>query len=111
MMRVAAGYTYIFLYDLSEQKLFGLFEAVGEPGKSIEPEAWGGRWPRVEGDPPSKPTPFPAQVRVRVMHYFKVPLNRDQFMPLVSSTGTRFKSNLSEKQTADLLNAFFDAQP
>ncbi len=91
--------------------MFGVFEAVGEPGRNLEPTAWAGAWPRSPNDaPPTQVSPFPAQVRVKVAPFFMVPLQRSTFMECVSVVGgTRFRSNLSVDETQRLLQAFVAA--
>jgi len=51
----AANRTAIFLYCISDKKLHGVFDAVGEPGLRLDRDAWA---------PPGGATRFPAQVRV-----------------------------------------------
>ena len=41
-----------------------MFEATETPKLNIEPYAWSAPWPLAPGVVVSKPTPFPAQVRI-----------------------------------------------
>jgi DNA modification methylase len=36
---------YLFLYNIDKDVLYGIFRAVSDGGKNIEPDAWGGKYP------------------------------------------------------------------
>jgi len=36
---------YLFLYNIDKDVLYGIFKAVSDGGKNIEPDAWGGKYP------------------------------------------------------------------
>ncbi|MDI6713928.1 MAG: DNA methyltransferase [Thermodesulfovibrio sp.] len=36
---------YLFLYNIDKDVLYGIFKAVSDGGKNIEPHAWGGKYP------------------------------------------------------------------
>jgi DNA modification methylase len=36
---------YLFLYNIDKDVIYGIFKAVSDGGKNIEPDAWGGKYP------------------------------------------------------------------
>ncbi|GAB2223901.1 hypothetical protein Droror1_Dr00004646 [Drosera rotundifolia] len=90
----------LFLFNYSDRKLHGIFEAAGPGQMNIDTSAW-----TLDG---SKKTSFPAQVRVKVRIQC-ASLSEDQFGPII--TGNYYEHNhfwfeLDKKQTQQLISLF-----
>nr|XP_043633726.1 kelch-like protein 12 [Erigeron canadensis] len=91
----------LFLFNYSDRKLHGIFEAVGPGLMNIDKSAW------VE-DGNVGCTDFPAQVRVRVRLQCQ-PLSEKQFGPIIAKNyykGNRFSFELDHNQTTKLITLF-----
>ncbi|KAK9057863.1 hypothetical protein SSX86_022702 [Deinandra increscens subsp. villosa] len=94
----------LFLFNYTNKKLHGIFEAASHGQKDIDPYAW-----TIEG---KHKTPFPAQVQVRVLSA-RQPLSENQFKPIIVDnyfSPTHFWFELDHSQTNRLL-CLFSSQP
>ncbi|XP_076913529.1 uncharacterized protein LOC143572193 isoform X2 [Bidens hawaiensis] len=94
----------LFLFNYTDKKLHGVFEAASRGKKDIDPYAW-----TSEG---KQKTPFAAQVQVRVRSP-RQPLTEDQFKPAIMDNyynRTHFWFELDHAQTNRLLS-LFSSQP
>ncbi|KAM0051734.1 putative DCD domain-containing protein NRP [Helianthus debilis subsp. tardiflorus] len=94
----------LFLFNYTDRKLHGVFEAASHGQKDIDPYAW-----TVEG---KQKTPFAAQVQVRVQSA-RQPLTETQFKPVILDnyfTQNHFWFELDHAQTNRLLS-LFSSQP
>ncbi|XP_078445040.1 influenza virus NS1A-binding protein [Wolffia australiana] len=90
----------LFLFNYSDRKLHGIFEAAGYGQMNIDPYAW-----TEEGN---SRTAFPAQVRIFTTKYCK-PLKEALFRPIISDnyyTSNHFYFELDHSQTRTLLSLF-----
>ncbi|KAF3433326.1 hypothetical protein FNV43_RR24428 [Rhamnella rubrinervis] len=89
----------LFLFNYSDRKLHGIFEAAS-PGKlNINPTAW-----TADGSP----TPYAAQVRIQIRMRCQ-PLLEDQFGPIIASNYYEpklFWFELDQDQTNKLISMF-----
>ena len=122
----------LFLFNYSDRKLHGIFEAAGPGLMNIDPYGW--------TDQGKERTPFPAQVEI-VFHsslpfmlflpYFHIdlflnvqapifskilchPLEESVFRPVISNnyyTQNHFHFELDRKQTSNLLSLFQPVEP
>uniref|UniRef100_A0A7N0UHE9 DCD domain-containing protein n=1 Tax=Kalanchoe fedtschenkoi TaxID=63787 RepID=A0A7N0UHE9_KALFE len=90
----------LFLFNYSDRKLHGIFEATSAGRMNISPLAWSSE--REE------PTPFPAQVRFQIKMRCQ-PLNEDQFKLIISANYFEekyFWNELDSVQTKNLILLF-----
>ncbi|CAI9102999.1 OLC1v1001408C1 [Oldenlandia corymbosa var. corymbosa] len=93
----------LFLFNCSDRKLHGIYEAISPGQLSINPHAWTGN--------SKESTAYPAQVRVRVRNQCS-PLSEEQFGPVIadnyhdSSNRNLFWFELDRTQTRKLLELF-----
>ncbi|KAI4306510.1 hypothetical protein L6164_029781 [Bauhinia variegata] len=90
----------LFLFNYSDRKLYGVFEAASEGRLNINPHGW-----TVDD---SECTPFPAQVRIRTRIECK-PLLEDQFGPIIADNYYErklFWFELDREQTYKLISMF-----
>lgn len=90
----------LFLFNYSDWKLHGVFEALFAAKMNINPHAW-----TLDGQ---EMTPFPAQVRVKI-HMQWQPLNEDRYKPIVADNDrphepTHFWFGLDKAQTEKLIS-------
>lgn len=88
----------LFLFNYSERKLHGIFEAASPGQMNINPYAW-----TTDG---SERTPYPAQVQIRIRLQSK-PLPEEQFKPIILDNYFRpnhFWFELDHAQTSKLLS-------
>ncbi|KAL3617445.1 hypothetical protein CASFOL_037766 [Castilleja foliolosa] len=99
----------MFLFNFSDRKLHGIYEAVGSGKMNIDPYAWtaGG----------SDRTNFPAQVKIRERLQCP-PLSEDQFKPIIADNYFKhnhfFRFELDRTQASNLismLSSSSDARP
>ncbi|XP_041024850.1 uncharacterized protein LOC121265327 isoform X2 [Juglans microcarpa x Juglans regia] len=90
----------LFLFNYSDRKLHGIFEAASPGQMNINPHGW-----TTEG---SERTKYPAQVQIRIrMHY--QPLLENQFKPIIIDnyySHTHFWFELDRAQTNRLMSLF-----
>uniref|UniRef100_A0A7N0TC99 DCD domain-containing protein n=1 Tax=Kalanchoe fedtschenkoi TaxID=63787 RepID=A0A7N0TC99_KALFE len=94
----------LFLFNYSDRKLHGIFEATSTGQMRINPCAW-----TSDG---SEPTQYPAQVRVEYRTHCQ-PLTEEQFKPIIGKNyyiERHFWFELDHKQTTALL-ALFSSMP
>ncbi|KAD1053236.1 hypothetical protein R6Q59_027178 [Mikania micrantha] len=94
----------LFLFNYTDRKLHGVFEAASHGQRDIDPYAW-----TCEG---KQKTPFPAQVQVRVQSA-RQPLTENLFKPIIADnyfTRIHFWFELDHSQTNRLL-CLFSSQP
>ncbi|KAI7743060.1 hypothetical protein M8C21_007109 [Ambrosia artemisiifolia] len=94
----------LFLFNYTDKKLHGIFEAASHGQKDIDPYAW-----TIEG---KQRTPFPAQVQVRLQSA-RQPLTETQFKPAIADNyynRVHFWFELDHSQTNRLLS-LFSSQP
>ncbi|XP_047965983.1 uncharacterized protein LOC125210473 [Salvia hispanica] len=97
---VTPGLT-LYLFNYSDRKLHGVFEAVSSGQRNINPRAWAD----IEG---VENTPYPSQVRVRQQRKCP-PLHEEEFKPIIASnyyTDRFFWFELDDEQNRRLLNIF-----
>ncbi|KAK9283972.1 hypothetical protein L1049_012230 [Liquidambar formosana] len=90
----------LFLFNYSDRKLHGVFEAVSTGQMNINPHGW------TADDMES--TPYAAQVRIRIRMQCQ-PMLEDQFKPLISANyyeSRHFWFELDKAQTRNLINLF-----
>ncbi|XP_061986439.1 uncharacterized protein LOC133705315 [Populus nigra] len=90
----------LFLFNYSDRKLHGIFEATSHGGWNIDPNAW-----TEDG---SGITPYSAQVRIRVQMQCQ-PLVEDQFSPIIAENYYRpnlFWFELDQEQTNKFISKF-----
>ncbi|XP_011027741.1 PREDICTED: kelch-like protein 8 [Populus euphratica] len=90
----------LFLFNYSDRKLHGIFEATSHGGWNIDPNAW-----TEDG---SGITPYSAQVRIRVQMQCQ-PLVEDQFSPIIAENYYRpnlFWFELDQDQTNKFISKF-----
>ncbi|KAI4306901.1 hypothetical protein L6164_030141 [Bauhinia variegata] len=90
----------LFLFNYSDRKLYGVFEAASEGRLNINPHGW-----TVDE---SECTPFAAQVRIRTRMECK-PLLEDQFGPIIANNCYEpklFWFELDRDQTNKLISMF-----
>ncbi|VFQ91006.1 unnamed protein product [Cuscuta campestris] len=88
----------LFLFNYSDRRLYGIFEAAGDGRMNINPYAWTSNG--------SERTQFPAQVPVRVRLQCQ-PLSEDQFKPIIFDnyyTNNHFWFELDHSQTSKLMS-------
>ncbi|PRQ42798.1 putative development/cell death domain-containing protein [Rosa chinensis] len=88
----------LFLFNYSDRKLYGIFEATGHGQMNIDPYGW-----TADG---SGRTQFPAQVRMRVRQQCR-PLLESQFKPIIADNyfnPQHFMFELDHVQTRNLLS-------
>ena len=105
--------TALFLFNYSKREMYGAFEADKPGGMNLVPSAWRehGSWRNGKGD--EDVSPFPAQVHFRIVYDFPpLPESRFKHIMKYQPNSNRFEFNLTDKQVADLLNAFkiYDAE-
>ncbi|XP_041000681.1 uncharacterized protein LOC121246573 isoform X1 [Juglans microcarpa x Juglans regia] len=89
----------LFLFNYSDRKLHGIFEAASQGQLDIRPYGW-----TQDGSD----TPFPAQVKIRILMPCH-PLLEDQFRTVISSNYYEprlFWFELDRDQTKDLISLF-----
>eukprot|EP01062_Namystynia_karyoxenos_P023694 TRINITY_DN19173_c2_g1_i1.p1 TRINITY_DN19173_c2_g1~~TRINITY_DN19173_c2_g1_i1.p1 ORF type:complete len:250 (+),score=66.08 TRINITY_DN19173_c2_g1_i1:101-850(+) len=86
LMQLPEG-TPIFLHDMSQQSLLGVYRSQGPGGENLEPDAFGGR--------------FPAQVRVAADSEI-VELRGREWQQLINWNGRRAAMELNATQVAGL---------
>ncbi|GLU21870.1 hypothetical protein SLE2022_379820 [Rubroshorea leprosula] len=94
----------LFLFNYSDRKLHGIFEAVSRGQLRINPNAW-----TQDG---SDNTPFPAQVKIQMRMQCR-PLLEDEFKPIIVNNYHEprlFWFELDRTQTNNLI-ALFSASP
>ncbi|CAH9101105.1 unnamed protein product [Cuscuta epithymum] len=87
----------LFLFNYSDRKLYGIFEAASTAKMYINPYAWTSNG--------SERTQFPAQVQIRVRIQCH-PLSEDQFKPIILDnyyTNYHFWFELDHSQTSKLM--------
>ncbi|PSS33273.1 Kelch-like protein [Actinidia chinensis var. chinensis] len=90
----------LFLFNYSDRKLYGIFEAVSPGQMSIDPYGW--------TTDVQQSTPYPAQVRVRIQMQCQ-PLLEDQFRPVIADNYYErrlFWFELDQAQTRNLISLF-----
>ncbi|KAH7855739.1 hypothetical protein Vadar_028277 [Vaccinium darrowii] len=90
----------LFLFNYSDRKLYGIFEAASHGQMQINPYAWTG-----DG---AEYTPYPAQVRVRIQTQCQ-PLLEDQFRRIIADNYYEqrlFWFELDQAQTRNLISLF-----
>ncbi|KAL6897919.1 hypothetical protein ACP4OV_006878 [Aristida adscensionis] len=95
----------LFLFNYTDRKLHGLFEAASPGQMSIDPYAWS-----KEG---SLRTPFPAQVRIRTKTEYP-PIRESQYKKVISDnyyTQYYFYFELDHAQTTALISLFKSLAP
>lgn len=93
----------LFLFNYSDRKLYGTYEAASIGQMNIDPHGW------TDG---SESTPYPAQVRVRICRPCQ-PLVEDQFKPILAQNyyeASLFWFELNKSQTSKLM-AMFSSSP
>lgn len=94
----------LFLFNYSDRKLYGIFEAVGHGQWNIDPYGWS-----ADG---SERTKYPAQVHIRMRMQCE-PLLEKQFKPIIATnyyTPSRFCFELDVSQ-ARALTSLFGSSP
>ncbi|KAL0003449.1 hypothetical protein SO802_017230 [Lithocarpus litseifolius] len=89
----------LFLFNYSDRRLHGIFEAASPGQMNINPYAW------TDG---SESTPFPAQVKIRIRKQCQ-PLLEDQFKPIIAENYYEqrlFWFELDQEQTDKLISLF-----
>lgn len=81
----------LFLYNCSNWKLMGVFEAVSDGDENIETNAWGGK--------------FPAQIRFRVKKETK-PITLDDLRGIVNTHGLYPYPELDDKKVDKIIKVF-----
>ncbi|XP_021769266.1 uncharacterized protein LOC110733514 [Chenopodium quinoa] len=92
----------LFLFNYSDRKLHGIFEAISPGQLNINPYAW-----TLNGE---DETPFPAQVRVKVRIPCR-PLTEEQYKPILANNYSNYEPNhfwfeLDKVQTNKLISLF-----
>ncbi|KVI03272.1 Development/cell death domain-containing protein [Cynara cardunculus var. scolymus] len=90
----------LFLFNYTDRKLHGIFEAASHGQKNIDPYSW-----TSDG---LQRTPYPAQVQVRIRSQCQ-PLTENQFKPIIVDnyyTQNHFWFELDHSQTNKLLSLF-----
>ncbi|OMO87143.1 Kelch repeat type 1 [Corchorus capsularis] len=91
----------LFLFNYSDRKLHGIFEAASSGQWAINPSAW--------TDDDSEETPYPAQVKIRIRRQCQ-PLLEDQYQPLIADNyycePKLFWFELDQAQTNKLISMF-----
>ncbi|KAK8600050.1 hypothetical protein V6N13_060131 [Hibiscus sabdariffa] len=88
----------LFLFNYSERKLHGIFEAASHGQMNINPYGW-----TTDG---SEKTQYPAQVQIRVRQQCQ-PLHEDQFKPIIADnyySRNHFWFELDHVQTSKLMS-------
>ncbi|KAL5709744.1 hypothetical protein ACHQM5_020397 [Ranunculus cassubicifolius] len=98
----------LFLFNYSDRKMHGIYEAASHGHLSMDPYAWTGNG--------SNPTNYPAQVRVRVLKRYEA-LPESKFRKVIHKNYTDhedrkafFRLELDKKQTRELIT-MFERQP
>ncbi|CAI9103000.1 OLC1v1001409C1 [Oldenlandia corymbosa var. corymbosa] len=95
----------LFLFNCSDRKLHGIYEAISPGRLNIDPYAWTAK---------SIPTDYPAQVQVRVRSQCR-PLMEEQFAPVIAENyydpinPNLFWFELDRTQTSKLVDLFSSA--
>eukprot|EP00250_Pteridium_aquilinum_P017208 c23509_g1_i3 orf=2032-3804(-) len=106
----------LFLFNYSNRRLYGVFEAASEGGYNLDPLAWGENndhlktWKHatVSKHPAQQVSKYPAQVRVCIRAE-KPALEEESFRGILDYVeGQKFRLELSESQVQQLL-CLFDA--
>uniref|UniRef100_A0A1D1YMQ1 Kelch-like protein 12 n=1 Tax=Anthurium amnicola TaxID=1678845 RepID=A0A1D1YMQ1_9ARAE len=95
----------LFLFNYSDRKLHGIYEAASEGAMNIDPYGW--------TDDGKERTPYPAQVRIRIKTYCQ-PLAEAKFRPIITDNyySTRhFYFELDHAQVKGLLSLFTPTSP
>ncbi|KAL6607776.1 hypothetical protein ACP70R_040839 [Stipagrostis hirtigluma subsp. patula] len=95
----------LFLFNYSDRKLHGLFEAASPGQMAIDPYAW--------SDEGSLRTPFPAQVRIRTKAQYP-PIREKLYKTVISDnyyTQYYFYFELDHAQTSALISLFKSLAP
>ncbi|KAF9617859.1 hypothetical protein IFM89_039053 [Coptis chinensis] len=90
----------LFLFNYSDRKLYGLFEAVSQGNWNINPYGWSPNG--------SERTMYPAQVRVHTRLQCE-PLLEPQFKPIIAEnyyTSSRFCLDIDRAQASALISLF-----
>ncbi|OMO78064.1 Kelch repeat type 1 [Corchorus olitorius] len=91
----------LFLFNYSDRKLHGIFEAASSGQWAINPSAW------TNDD--SEETPYPAQVKIRIRRQCQ-PLLEDQYQPVIADNyycePKLFWFELDQAQTNKLISMF-----
>lgn len=101
---VTPGLT-LFLFNYSDRKLHGIFEAASAGQLNINPYGW-----TNEG---TDHTPYPAQVQVRVRKQCR-PLLEEEFAPIIADNyyeSKHFWFELDRTQTSKLMGLFLSSAP
>lgn len=91
--------TALFLFNVSDRRLHGVFEASAPGGENINPTAW------KNSKSYSRASPFPAQVPFKIIKRYE-PLPEAMFRH-VFPDGNRIR-RMDEKQTHNLIRIFFN---
>lgn len=94
----------LFLFNYSDRKLYGIFEAEGRGQLNIDPYGWSANG--------SERTKYPAQVHIRTRMQCE-PLSEKQFKPVIAAnyyTSSRFFFELDVSQ-ARALTSMFGSSP
>ncbi|CAI9103001.1 OLC1v1001410C1 [Oldenlandia corymbosa var. corymbosa] len=93
----------LFLFNYSDRKLHGVFEATSTGQLNINPYAWtGGR---------TQLTSYPAQVQVRTKRHCR-PLIEEEFAPIIAENyyeANHFWFELDRTQTSNLIDLFLSS--
>ncbi|CDP13958.1 unnamed protein product [Coffea canephora] len=101
---VTPGLT-LFLFNYSDRKLHGIFEAASTGQLNINPYGW--------TDEGTDHTPYPAQVQVRVRKQCR-PLLEEEFAPIIADNyyeSMHFWFELDRTQTSKLTDLFLSSAP
>lgn len=101
----------LFLFNYSDRKLHGIFEALSQGQMNINSNAW-----TQDGDASDYNniygTPFPAQVKIRIRMHCR-PLQEDEFKPIIVNNYYEprlFWFELDSAQTKKLISMFSSSQ-
>eukprot|EP01084_Bolivina_argentea_P116556 207081_1 len=90
----------LFLFNMTERMLHGVFKATGNGEENINPIAWS------RNKHNARFSPFPAQIPFRVVYEFK-PLPESSFRHMFHD-GNRIRK-LDESETKEILNLYRDS--
>ncbi|XP_042505755.1 uncharacterized protein LOC122082332 isoform X2 [Macadamia integrifolia] len=90
----------LFLFNYSDRRLHGIFEAASNGRKNINPHGWSANG--------KEETEYPAQVRINIRKWCQA-LMENQFRPIIAEnyyTDNHFWFELDRAQTSELISLF-----
>ena len=105
IMRLKHKTSAIFLFNLESKELYGVFEAEGQPGLDLDPEAWQGSvgTSYYKGHRPS--SRYPAQCRFTIAADFETPVAYRHFREIFRNSSQMIRS-LSADEVKKLIKVF-----